>query len=239
MKVTYIHHSSFCVELDNVTMIFDYTEGPWPELNPDRPVLLFASHRHGDHFSTVIFEKARMYSDVHIILSDDIWKKRVPEDMLERTVFVKPGTDQLLGGLANVRIETFRSTDEGVAFLVTADGLSIYHAGDLNNWRWEGEPDPWNQNMEKKYHDEISRMAGRHMNLAFLPLDPRQEQWFYLGMDEFLKEIQVDWIVPMHFWGDYTVIEKMKQNPCSEIYRDKIVDIHEDGEEILSISSKI
>lgn len=31
------------------------------------------------------------------------------------------------------------STDEGVAFLVTAEGRTVFHAGDLNWWHWEGE----------------------------------------------------------------------------------------------------
>lgn len=233
MKVTYIHHSSFCVELEHVSMIFDYTEGPWPELDPEKTLLIFASHRHGDHFSPVIFEKARQYPKVQLILSDDIWKKRVPEDLLDRTSFVKPYEAITLSAVSEVTVETFRSTDEGVAFLITCGSAAIYHAGDLNHWRWDGEPNPWNPNMEKRYHEELEKLSGRHVDLAFLPLDPRQGPWFYLGMDEFLKSVQADRVIPMHCWGDYSVIQKMKEHPCSEAYRDSIIEIHHDGETLL------
>ena len=76
-------------------------------------------------------------------------------------------------------------------------------------------------------------MAGRHADLAFLPLDPRQEQWFYLGMDEFLKVVDTDMIFPMHLWGDYRVIARMKQHPCSASYRDRIVEIQRDGQRLV------
>lgn len=32
MKITYIHHSSFLVELESVYLLFDYTEGVIPGL---------------------------------------------------------------------------------------------------------------------------------------------------------------------------------------------------------------
>ena len=51
MKVTYIHHSSFLVETDENYFLFDYFEGELPEFKEDKPLLVFASHRHGDHFS--------------------------------------------------------------------------------------------------------------------------------------------------------------------------------------------
>lgn len=51
MKITYIHHSSFLVETEENYFLFDYFEGKLPQLKEDKPLLVFASHRHGDHFS--------------------------------------------------------------------------------------------------------------------------------------------------------------------------------------------
>ena len=56
MKITYIHHSSFLVETEENYFLFDYFEGKLPQLKEDKPLLVFASHRHGDHFSPVIFD---------------------------------------------------------------------------------------------------------------------------------------------------------------------------------------
>ena len=85
MKVTYIHHSSFLVELQRMTLLFDYFEGDIPAIREDAPLVVFASHRHGDHFAPVIFELAKRHPQVYYILSDDIWRKRVPEELRERT----------------------------------------------------------------------------------------------------------------------------------------------------------
>ena len=51
MKITYIHHSSFMAELDHAVLLFDYFEGNIPETDREKPLFVFASHRHGDHFS--------------------------------------------------------------------------------------------------------------------------------------------------------------------------------------------
>ena len=56
MKITYIHHSSFMAELDHAVLLFDYFEGNIPETDRAKPLFVFASHRHGDHFSRSIFD---------------------------------------------------------------------------------------------------------------------------------------------------------------------------------------
>lgn len=74
-----------------------------------------------------------------------------------------------------VHVRTMKSTDEGVAFLVECGGKRIYHAGDLNNWVWSGEPEADNLCMSENYRLELEKMKGNHVDVAFVPLDPRQE----------------------------------------------------------------
>lgn len=228
MKITYIHHSAFSVETGKLSMLFDYFEGTLPEFPKDKPLYVFASHRHPDHFSKVIFDLAEKYQDISFILSSDIWKKRIPENLREKTYFIAPGEKKTIGDMT---VEAFKSTDEGVAFWCTADGMEIYHAGDLNHWYWEGEEEQWNTDMTAAYRSEIGKMKGRTADVAFLPLDPRLEQWFYLGIDDFMKVSGAKYIFPMHFWGQFDVAKKLKELPCSESYRDKIVEIEKDGQE--------
>ncbi len=227
MKITYIHHSAFLVETESASLLFDYFEGELPAIPADKPLYVFASHCHGDHFSEVVFELAKENEKIHYILSSDIWMKRVPEELEEKTVSIKPyGTweDEIL------KVETFKSTDEGVAFWCKIDGTEIYHAGDLNHWYWEGEDEQWNKDMTKAYRAEVEKMRGRKADVAFLPLDPRLEQWFYLGIDDFMKAIEADVIVPMHFWGQFDVAQRLKALACSEAYRDRIVEIDSCGQ---------
>lgn len=271
MKVTYIHHSSFLAELDSVYLLFDYYKGTVPPLAPEKPLYVFASHAHGDHFSRAVFD-LRRGGPVTYVLSDDI-KRRDAEDVLREKeggetketpggnhggrslIRVKAGEMLRLGlpgkteplkmeapaagsggrpqDAAPITVETFRSTDAGVAFWVRADGRDIYHAGDLNNWWWEGEDKAWNHNMAANYRREIEKMRGRCACAAFVPLDPRQGEQYCLGMDEFARAVNADHIFPMHFWEDYGIIEKMIENPVSAPYRDRIEVIHREGEEFI------
>lgn len=230
MKVTYIHHSSFSVELSRNVFLFDYFEGPLPEFPEEKMLYVLASHAHGDHFSPVIFELAEKRKKISYLLSKDIRESKVPETYRSLVQFVKDGEKLSLGEAA---VETLKSTDEGVAFWITCEGKEIYHAGDLNNWWWEGEEKAWNHNMAANYRREMEKLSGRQADAAFVPLDPRLEQWFYLGMKEFMEKVDAKAVFPMHFWGDYSIIESMKHHPYSEAFRDRIVDIHKEGEEFI------
>lgn len=81
----------------------------------------------------------------------------MPEELKASAVFLKPDTVWEDGVL---KAETFRSTDEGVAFWCTVDGHTLYHAGDLNHWYWDGEDPQWNENMTRNYRKEIGKMEG-------------------------------------------------------------------------------
>lgn len=37
-----------------------------------------------------------------------------------------------------------------------------------------------------------------------------------------MKNTNTDKVFPMHFWGDRSVIERLKEMKCSEDYRNKI-----------------
>ena len=53
MKITYIHHSSFCVELQNSILLFDYFKGELPKFDKAKKLYVFASHFHEDHFDKI------------------------------------------------------------------------------------------------------------------------------------------------------------------------------------------
>ena len=235
MKITYIHHSSFMADLEHPALLFDYFEGDIPEIPEDKPLFVFASHRHGDHFSRSIFDLSDGRRKVTYVLSDDIWRRQVPEELLGRTTFMGPGESGCLADGAGqpLEIEAFKSTDEGVAFLIKAEGQVIYHAGDLNNWVWEGEPEKDNQRMSENYHKELAKLAGRHIDVAFMLIDPRQEKDFYLGMDDFMRMVGADVVFPMHFWGDFEAASRFKALPCAKSYGDRIHEIRKKGESFI------
>jgi len=210
MKLTYLAHSGCLLELDSLCLLFDWWKGELPPL-PDKPLLVFASHAHSDHFTPAIFALDDGTRDVNFLLGHDIHlspSRREKWGVSEATAAKctrMHGNERL--ELPGVTIETLPSTDEGVAFIVTAEEKTILHAGDLNWWHWEGEPDPWNPDMERDFKAYAEPLRGRRLDLAMLPLDPRLEENGFLGPDWFLRLAEVERFFPIHLWQKYGFVE--------------------------------
>lgn len=233
MKVTYIGHSGFLVETETSLFLFDYYRGQLPELVPEKPLYVFASHRHEDHFNPEIFRLAEKHSRISYILAFDI---RLTLRNFQRWGIDESWKDKILTARAhdtyclaeNCRVETLRSTDEGVAFLVTEGPHTVFHAGDLNWWFWEGEDPDWLGTMAANFKREVERIAGREFEAAFLPLDDRLDKQFYKGMDWYLRSCKVKYAFPMHFWEDNRVVERFAHMDCRKDYDTVICDtVHE------------
>lgn len=223
MKVTYIEHSGFLLEMPEVNFLFDYYRGSIPQLSREKTLVVFVSHRHHDHYNPAIFEWIREYPNIRYVLSKDVPIKQEMMKYKEQgidlgnyiTIAAKREIQMLdISGGKHIRVETLKSTDEGVAFLLEYEGRTIYHAGDLNLWVWEEESRQYNENMTKKYFAELDKLKGRTIDIAFVPLDPRQEKDAYGGMESFLKYIETGLVFPMHFWEKYEIIDEfMKEHP--------------------------
>ena len=55
MQITFIKHSGFSVETDEANYVFDYVKGNLPAFSEDKPLYVFASHAHQDHWVPGIF----------------------------------------------------------------------------------------------------------------------------------------------------------------------------------------
>lgn len=240
LKVTFVHHSCFTVETDRHILMFDYFPkeavqkcsftGELPAFPKDKPIFVFASHRHKDHFSYDIFRLKETYPDIHFILSGDIplgrrelTKNGIPLDVKKEILRVTPLNHY---EVEDVAIETLKSTDEGVAFLVEVDGLRLYHAGDLHWWNWGERGEIYCEAIGAAYKREIRRIGERHIDVAFVVLDPRmKEEGYALGMEYFLNHVSCDLVFPMHLWREFDWISKFKSRPQIVHFKDKIIDI--------------
>lgn len=216
MKVTYIKHSGFCVEWENCVWIFDYWQGEIPVFSKEKRLIVFVSHRHENHFNPEIFNMFTDYPDVTYILSADI---RYPVKNIQQKIIYLKAYERYTEERLNVK--TLHSTDCGVAFLVEYEGKFVYHAGDLNWWVWKEESKQEYNDMTARFKREIAKLKewAPHIDVAFIPLDPRQEEWYRLGMDYFLDQIDVGLIVPMHFWEDYEVVERYRESLNEDLKR--------------------
>lgn len=225
IKITYLGHSGFLIETKETYMLFDYYKGELPEFDLHKEMYVFVSHIHYDHYSRKIFELREKVEKIYYILSSDIASGEA--DRSGDIIFMDPGREEKTGRLT---VRTLRSTDEGVAFLVHQDDRCFYHAGDLNWWHWEEEGRIFNEMMSRKYRSEIDKLKGMTIDLAFVPLDHRLGDSFYLGMDYFMRRTDTKCVFPMHMCGTYKVIDRLYELKESEPYREQIMWINRKGQ---------
>ena len=219
ISIDYIGHSGFLVETETSLMLFDYYRGDLSVLDAkpaDKPLFVFASHAHGDHYNPVILKLAEKEREVHYLFSFDIRcrvRKRAAQDLGIR--FLDADRSYEIPGLGMV--ETFFSTDEGVAFYIDTGTAAIFHAGDLNWWDWEGEPADWLADQARVFKREVSKISGKRIDAAFVVLDDRLGKNYDKGMRWFLSVCTPAYTLPMHFWEDRTVVKRyLAQSPQTE-----------------------
>ena len=215
MQVTFLGHSGFFVELETVNLLFDWWKGELPVLS-NRPLLVFASHRHPDHFDPQIFTLDDGKRDIHFVLGKGIRldayhlnKWCVSRETAEKCCEARGGETVDLG---DVHVECLPSTDEGVAFLVETAGYTLFHAGDLNWWHWAGKDKGWNRNMEVNFKRYCTPLQGRTLDLALFPLDPRQKEDGFRGAVYLMEMADVRRLIPMHQWEDFAFTDKFLEH---------------------------
>jgi L-ascorbate metabolism protein UlaG (beta-lactamase superfamily) len=177
-------------------LVFDYVESlPNAQLPDDlrltadsfdaRHVVVFVSHSHADHFSPAIGEWAHVRPDIQYVLGS-------PVGHLPGAKLMQPHETWSSDGVV---VRTTASTDEGVGFLVSVDGLTVYHAGDHAEWSEADEPE---------FMAEIRwlKRLRQPIDVAFFPIatgascEPRASIW--QGVRAAALELAPRVLVPMH-----------------------------------------
>ena len=131
MRIWYLSHSGWAVQTSNHLFLIDYAPGALdgeedlllngrvtPAEWGDANVFVLTTHAHGDHFDPRILDWR--HPSLHRVYGWDApeaWPGFRMEDREIKTV-------------GDVVIAAIPSTDSGSAFLIEADGVSFYHAGD-------------------------------------------------------------------------------------------------------------
>lgn len=221
ISIRYLFNSGFTVQTKNNFLVFDYYKGTvnFGSGNP----YVFSSHGHPDHYNKEVFKWQNSERAIKYIFSSDIEYKSGNEEV----TFISP--DEELN-VDDIKIKAYGSTDLGVSFLIYVDGITIFHAGDLNWWYWPDDTAEEIEIMEKMFKREVAKLKGQHIDIAFFPVDPRLEHNYSLGGEYFIKEISPRFIIPMHFGDKYeatkSFIEKMKNSGTV------VLEISQTGQEI-------
>ena len=238
LQITYIFHDCFLVELSNCSIIFDYWKDPnnphdglplfLRNIEKEKPLYIFVSHHHKDHYSKRIFEWERFFHNIRYILSNDVVKLArhiiAPDSLYtgikpsaEKVTILKKG-DCFKDSL--ITVEAFGSTDIGNSYylevgLGSGKNISVFHAGDLNAWLWKDESTPEEVDLAlKNYLDIISEIKEKHpqIDVVMFPVDSRIGTDYAEGARLFVREIDVRYFFPMHF-GLY----ESKEEECKRL----------------------
>lgn len=211
-SITHFYHSGFSVDTINHFLVFDYvlpldektpnsTEG-WIDsklLKEKDNVYVFVSHHHSDHFMPEILSWSQHHSNIHYIFSSD-----VPVGQQQNFHFVNPGDFLKIN---EVTIKSYGSTDEGVSFLVNVDQLSFFHSGDLNWWHWQDFSLEKQKQEEQEFKKEIELIYHQNIDVAFVPVDPRLGDSYYLAGQYFFEKVKPSLLIPMHFRDDFGITQ--------------------------------
>ncbi|MCL2163958.1 MAG: MBL fold metallo-hydrolase [Oscillospiraceae bacterium] len=211
IDVYYLSNSGFSIEYGGDCMIIDYFRGKlsnsWRLPSAREPaaynsVSVLASHAHADHYNPEIFSWTKERPDIKYLLSSDISNKiktREKEARLPDVAFIKDGETHEINGFT---VKAYGSTDAGVSFHLVKDGVSIFHAGDLNYWHWSDEStdDEIREALEMfDFEMEKIKNGVDRIDVAFFPVDPRMKTDYFRGAILFCMAMRPRILIPMHF----------------------------------------
>lgn len=219
MIVTHLYHSGVLIELDNHLLLIDYYKGDLI-LNKNKPLYVFVSHRHYDHYNPKIFKID--HPNITFILSTTIRHKYEAHYVDHNQTYT----------FDDIVVKTLLSTDEGCAFIINVENKGIYHSGDLNWWHWEGESSKDNLYQKETYQKQIE-LINEPIDIAFVIVDIRQEKDYCLGIQYFLNHVKSKYIFPIHYFGDYTISKQLKHEKLDNPYQTDIIDIQRQNQQFI------
>jgi len=200
-RIWYLGHAGYAVQTSNNLLVFDYWQNGRSadepalvngHIDPDEiagmKVTVFVSHEHGDHFDPVVFEWADKVESIRYVMGCPA-ETTAPYDLLE------PRTTHDFGG---VTVRTIDSNDSGLGFLVSCDGVTVYHAGDHANRL---------RDFSGPYCAEIDWLAaaGSRPDIAFMPVSGcgfGDQVAVKMGVEYALEKLQPEVFVPLHAGGN-------------------------------------
>lgn len=236
MTITYIYHSCYLIEFQELSLLFDfYKDVPRSDgsgwvtdylLKKEEDLYVFCSHSHSDHFNPEILSWSKKKKNIKYIFSEELLqsKKLLPENV----VFLRKEESY---SDHRIKVKAFGSTDLGCSFLVGCENKLFFHAGDLNNWHWKEEVDADEAlTYENNFLCELELLSEKSedLHVAMFPLDPRLGNDFMRGGEQFVSRIKTDYFLPMHFGENFKLVNMFAE--IASKYNSKYLPITHHGQ---------
>lgn len=198
MMIKHLSHSGFTVEDQGELIVFDAIS-PLALSKEYENIYIFASHSHKDHFEPSAISLFYKDNKANFIMSKELSPKVTKSAI--KNLFMLDNYETIR--INYVDISTFGSTDLGNSYLVSLNGKNYFHAGDLNWWHWKRMNLEELEVEEVSFKREVELLKEKSIDIAFIPVDPRLEEYGYLAMNYFIEVVKPKYVIPMHVFGQY------------------------------------
>ncbi|NLX82212.1 MAG: hypothetical protein GXZ04_00115 [Clostridiales bacterium] len=202
--VSYFYQSAFTVSLQKTLLVFSYRQKDVPQLLESayltekdfhgfNSILVFVPSASAAHHDPAIYQWKQSFPITYIMPQEAA--KTAPR---AANVRVCREGDSFTVGYSEIKV--FGSTDIGVSYLVSAEGLNVFHAGDLNLWHWREENSLREiAKAEALFYEKVAQIPKDTIDISFFPLDPNQGGFYDAGANHFIIALRPKVFFPMHF----------------------------------------
>ena len=175
------------------------------------------------------------HSDYVMGSKTEEYKKAVDEayDLVDKIKEQRPRSAEKAEHIAKKYAKKLAENyNDGFRIEMMCPSILISGAGNFPVKKKEKQNEARDRNL--KEHNQIlgyiDKLKDIVIDIAFVPLDPRQENQYAWGMDYFMKHTHTKYVFPMHMWGDYEVYDRLMENPEAEPYKERVIEVKEPGQ---------
>jgi len=204
VQVTYFYQSAFTVALQKTLMIFSYRQAGVEPLAKEQwlsdrdfqgfnNILVFVPSASAAHHDKAIYEWKQSFPFTYIMPQE-------AAKLAPRAANVRVCREGDSFSVGHCDVTVFGSTDAGLSFLAAAEGVRVYHAGDLNLWHWREENTLRDiARSEALFYEKTAALPKDSIDVAMFPLDPNQGRYYDAGANHFIMAVRPRVFFPMHF----------------------------------------
>lgn len=218
--VSYFYQSAFTVSLHRTLLVFSYRQTGLPQLEEAQylsekdfqgfnNILVCAPNASAAHLDPAVFNWKPSYPITYLLPQEAA--KSAP-----RTANVRICREGDSFTVGHCEIQVFGSTDKGVSYLVKAEDISVFHAGDLNLWHWREENTLREiAKAEEAFYEKVATLPKDQIDISFFPLDPNLGGFYDAGANHFIMAVRPRVFFPMHFGPRHEIASEYARRAIS------------------------
>jgi len=204
VRVTYFYQSAFTVAMEKTLMVFSYRQTGLEQLAREQwlsdrdfqgfnNILVFVPSASAAHHDKAIYEWKQSFPFTYVMPQE-------AAKLAPRAANVRVCREGDSFSVGHCEVTAYGSSDAGLSFLAEAEGVRVYHAGDLNLWHWREENTLRDiARSEALFYEKTALLPKDGIDVSMFPLDPNQGGYYDAGANHFIMAVRPRVFFPMHF----------------------------------------